>query len=968
MKTLLIGWDAADWRAITPLLDEGKMPNLQRLMNEGVSGNITTLNPILSPMLWSSIATGKRPYKHGVHGFSEPDPVSGAIRPVTNLSRKCKAIWNILNQSEKDTITVGWWPSNPAEPLSRGVMVSNDYQRTSVSKREGWLMPNGTVHPERLVENLKEIRFHPEELNSADFAHFIPAMKDMSEEELRKLEKDPRLQSLGKIIADCTSIHAAATALMQNEPWDLMSVYYDAIDHFGHAFMKYHPPQRANIEDWDYKVFHYIVEAGYIYHDMLLGTLMQLAGEGTNIILISDHGFHPDAHRLDSIPNEPAGPAAEHRSLGVFIGAGPQFKVGEKIYGANLLDICPTLLHCFGLPIGNDMDGKVLMSLFKDNTEVKSISSWEDVAGDDGMHSPDRTISPEDSKAAIDQLVALGYIEEPNADKSMALEQTVRELDYNLAQAYMDGGIFSEALIILERLYEKWPMEYRFGIKLSYCYLAFHRYKDQKDIITGVIASRVKVAEEAFAELKRLKLDSEEGAKAYRESVDAMEDKEQRAHVKKHKDLLSNARPNLYALHSLEATADFASGNYAEALEKLETLSKHHGERLDGLILKGNILARMRRFDKAERFYREGLGLDSESAACFSGLGRVAMARKDFESAVSYLQQSLEISFSNPRGHYMLGVAHLRLHDNDTAEACFKVSLNQAPLNPAAWRGLVQIAQYHRRDPHQTVFFKEQVKESRKRLKHMAHKKYRQANAAATKDDERQPMPELSFDTSKLEGVGEENIITIVSGLPRSGTSLMMQMLEAAGVGVFQDGKRKADDSNQKGYYEHESVMHLLTAKPVEKGWVAKSKGQALKVVAPLLSSLPIYDQFQNIKKAGYMGAEKDAVRLNYRVVFMERPMEQVLLSQSSMLVKLGKEAPKGDPTQGYRQQVRAAKAWLLTRNIPAMSVDYPTLVKSPDSLLTELVAFLGCPEKVEEMREVIDPKLHRQRSRSSAS
>jgi predicted AlkP superfamily phosphohydrolase/phosphomutase len=88
-KVLLIGWDAADWKVIHPLLDAGKMPNLERFLEQGVMGNIATLQPALSPMLWTSIATGKRPYKHGVHGFSEPDPVTGAIRPVTNLSRKC---------------------------------------------------------------------------------------------------------------------------------------------------------------------------------------------------------------------------------------------------------------------------------------------------------------------------------------------------------------------------------------------------------------------------------------------------------------------------------------------------------------------------------------------------------------------------------------------------------------------------------------------------------------------------------------------------------------------------------------------------------------------------------------------------------------------------------------------------------------------------------------------------------------
>ena len=148
-KVLLIGWDAAEWKVIDPLVDAGKMPNLARLIDRGVSGNLATLQPALSPMLWTSIATGKRPYKHGIHGFTEPDPLTGTVRPVTNLSRKTKAVWNILNQSGLHTITVGWWPSHPAEPLSKGVMVSNDYHSAHHAPPDQWEMKPGTVHPPR---------------------------------------------------------------------------------------------------------------------------------------------------------------------------------------------------------------------------------------------------------------------------------------------------------------------------------------------------------------------------------------------------------------------------------------------------------------------------------------------------------------------------------------------------------------------------------------------------------------------------------------------------------------------------------------------------------------------------------------------------------------------------------------------------------------------------------------------------
>ena len=77
-KLLLIGWDAADWDVISPLMDAGKMPNIRRLVENGVMGNMATLYPLLSPMLWTSIATGKRPYKHGIYGFSEICPFAAS--------------------------------------------------------------------------------------------------------------------------------------------------------------------------------------------------------------------------------------------------------------------------------------------------------------------------------------------------------------------------------------------------------------------------------------------------------------------------------------------------------------------------------------------------------------------------------------------------------------------------------------------------------------------------------------------------------------------------------------------------------------------------------------------------------------------------------------------------------------------------------------------------------------------------
>ena len=142
-KVLLIGWDAADWKVIRPLMAAGKMPNISAPRPRRLHGlTITTLQPSFSPMLWTSIATGKRPFNHGIHGFTEPRPDGQGVQRVTNLSRKCKALWNILGQNGMRSIVVGWWPSYPAEPI-QGAMVSDQFHRISTDFK---LVP-GMVHP-----------------------------------------------------------------------------------------------------------------------------------------------------------------------------------------------------------------------------------------------------------------------------------------------------------------------------------------------------------------------------------------------------------------------------------------------------------------------------------------------------------------------------------------------------------------------------------------------------------------------------------------------------------------------------------------------------------------------------------------------------------------------------------------------------------------------------------------------------
>lgn len=156
-KVVLIGWDAADWEIIDPLLAQGKLPALARLIKDGVKGNMSTMNPPYSPMLWTSVATGKTPDKHGVLGFIEIDPENQLVRPVTVAQRKVRAIWNIFHNQGMKSNLIGWWPSHPAEPIN-GTVISDLFPKPTGMKDEPWSLAKNSVHPEHLRDELEDLR------------------------------------------------------------------------------------------------------------------------------------------------------------------------------------------------------------------------------------------------------------------------------------------------------------------------------------------------------------------------------------------------------------------------------------------------------------------------------------------------------------------------------------------------------------------------------------------------------------------------------------------------------------------------------------------------------------------------------------------------------------------------------------------------------------------------------------------
>ncbi len=189
-------------------------------------------------------------------------------------------------------------------------------------------------------------------------------------------------------------------------------------------------------------------------------------------------------------------------------------------------------------------------------------------------------------------------------------------------------------------------------------------------------------------------------------------------------------------------------------------------------------------------------------------------------------------------------------------------------------------------------------------------------------------------------------MITIVSGLPRSGTSLMMQMLEAGGLAIASDDVRSPDPDNPRGYYELEAVKRIRK----DAGFLDEAEGRVVKIVAPLLPALP--DRF------------------DYRILFMERDLDEVLASQRTMLERSGRAGAGGDDEamrRALERELARLQSWLAGRtNVRTLFIAHAELLADPQAVVTKLAAFLvetgeGVEaDRVGAMAAVVDTKLHR--------
>ena len=633
-KVLLVGWDAADWKFALPLMESGHLPALATLAERGVMGNIATLQPALSPLLWTSIATGKLADKHGVLGFLEPDPSNPdlGVRTVGSATRRAKALWNLLDASALDAHVVNWYASHPAEPL-RGVTVSNRFFEPQDLPPDGvWKPPAESVSPPELADALASIVTPMERISDEQLRGFIPDLDRID------LAADHRPSLVRRQLARTASMQSVATAILQNEPWDFVGVYFDAIDVLGHYFMPYHPPQMPGVTIPDFALYAGVMTRVYQFHDLMLGRLLQLAGPEATIIVVSDHGFHCDTQRPGVTGHETpmALDAAWHRHLGLFCAAGPGLKRDERVYGASILDVTPTVLTLFGLPVGEDMDGRVMVDAFEEPPVIRRVPTWE---GEEGGAPPTPTpagrLPGTTDRAAIEQLVALGYLDPLTQDAQRNADHVDWDARFALATVFLSTRRPTPALPLLEALHAERPEDGRATLQLGQCLHDLGRAADCAELLA---------------------------ARSARESGDPAT-----------RALLLGA--SLLALDR----APEAQDHFADA-ERLAP------GRPGPAVLRGEAFLAMKAWDEAEAAFRRALVLEDDNAPAHDGLAVAHLEkRRYYEAAQAALEAVGRVHFF-PAAHFHLGLALVGLGDHPRAVQAFETSLSMNPNHRDAHR------------------------------------------------------------------------------------------------------------------------------------------------------------------------------------------------------------------------------------------------------------------------------------------
>jgi tetratricopeptide (TPR) repeat protein len=579
----------------------------------------------LSPLIWTSIATGRKPLDHGILDFVINDPETGEQIPTTSNLRKVKALWNIVGEHGKTVGVLGWLVTWPAERVNGWLISDRYFSIWSKGDLSGARPASHLTYPKSLQDSLDAL------VSAALSANGLGLQEQIWNETHAR--------------------RRTAISLLKNQTPDFAALYFSGVDRLGHLLLG-----NPDIEPTEARQE---IEAMYTYLDTVLGEIVALADSNTTILLASDHGFYTAERGPPATAMIGSGHASEwHRDRGILVLKGPGIRPGAAFKSAHVLDIAPTVLALLDLPIPADAAGRVLREALTDQFvmqhPVDRIDTYE-VDNQKASADEPRPLRSEQDSEIRKQLESLGYLNPESANSYN-----------NVGLLYRQEGEFEKAIAAFQRAIEMAPDVAAFYDNLGVTYGA-----------SGDFAAA------ATAHRKALALDPT-SAKAYNNLGNAyLELGKTRQAVQAFEKAVSLS-PRFADAYANLASVYYRQGDFAKAETLLrKALSLEPGEARSHYNL-AVMYGEQGQPQAAIEEFRAVLDTDpdaSMAARAHNGLGVAYFRQGDYLAALKEFQEAVRLKPNLKGVHGRLGLAYLATGDFGRAKLEFERELSLDPQN-----------------------------------------------------------------------------------------------------------------------------------------------------------------------------------------------------------------------------------------------------------------------------------------------
>jgi len=355
-RVAIFAIDGADWELLSELSNDDRIPNIKALIKNGTTASVQTIQPTVSPMLWTTAATGLGADRHGVLDFID----RARNVPVDAVTRRTPALWEIAEPFGRGSVAVNWWAAWPP--------ASPDY---AVFDTPAGLMPNA-VSPSTLAQRAQQLDVTADSVGYDQMRRFLTISPDDFQKSVSSGDPRDPVNIFRSILAKTWTDHRVGTALYGDRQPLLFMMQFDGTDAVNHLFAPYHPPYRDGVSQDAYRKYWAAVGNYYSEVDRLIGEWMNLLPSDTTVMIVSAYGFRWGKNRPYSAPNGRAA-LSDHRNPGIFIAYGNHVAPSRAAHGMALYDLAPTVLSILGLPQSSEMPGHVATWAFRDITPVETV-------------------------------------------------------------------------------------------------------------------------------------------------------------------------------------------------------------------------------------------------------------------------------------------------------------------------------------------------------------------------------------------------------------------------------------------------------------------------------------------------------------------------------------------------------------------------------------------------------------------